>query len=239
MIFYLYEIGDKSPTVQKRHNMNKLTIALILLLGINNLTLAAPIQVDIKYLYYRNGWDNYKTLKNGSVLYREKDFLKIIFTPSQRAYVYIFAKGSSGNIYRIFPMQAFKGKIVNNFNPVLAGEDYHIPKKDKAFSLGGSPGKETLYFIVSKQPDVELESRYSQILYARSIKTQANEMVASRAFEEEVLSRDITDIVYDPVSEQKPSAVYEINEAGKQFIVIRDRLLSCDGCVSRVTYELR
>ncbi|MEN8219827.1 MAG: hypothetical protein ABFS56_26455 [Pseudomonadota bacterium] len=84
-------------------------MTLILLLGTNNLSLAAPIQVDIKYLYYRNGWDNYKTLKNGSVLYREKDFIKIIFTPSQRAYVYIFAKGSSANIYRIFPMQAFKG----------------------------------------------------------------------------------------------------------------------------------
>jgi len=220
--------------------MNKLTqiIAITLLLLINNLSLAAPIQVDIKYLYYRNGWDNYKTLKNGSVLYRQKDFLKIIFTPSQRAYVYIFAKGSSGNIYRIFPMQAFKGKVVNNFNPVLPGVDYYVPKKDKAFSLGGSAGKETLYFIVSKQPEVELESRYSQILQARSIKTQATEMVAaSRGFEEEVLSRDITDIVYDPVSEQKQT--YEINEAGKQFIVIRDRLLSCDGCVSRVSYELR
>ncbi|OAD19169.1 hypothetical protein THIOM_005210, partial [Candidatus Thiomargarita nelsonii] len=148
------------------------------------------------------------------------------------------AKGSSGNIYRIFPMQAFKGKVVNNFNPVLPGVDYYVPKKDKAFSLGGSAGKETLYFIVSKQPEVELESRYSQILHARSIKTQATEMVAaSRGFEEEVLSRDITDIVYDPVSEQKQT--YEINEAGKQFIVIRDRLLSCDGCVSRVSYELR
>ncbi|MEN8219828.1 MAG: hypothetical protein ABFS56_26460 [Pseudomonadota bacterium] len=121
--------------------------------------------------------------------------------------------------------------------------DYHIPKKDKAFSLGGSPGKKTLYFIVSKQPDVELESRYNQILYARSIKTQASEseteMVASRAFEDEVLSRDITDIVYDPIPEQKSSPVYEINEAGKRFTVIRDRLLSCDGCVSRVTYELK
>ncbi|MEN8219560.1 MAG: DUF4384 domain-containing protein [Pseudomonadota bacterium] len=222
--------------------MNKL-IQIIVLLAINNLSIAAPIQVDIKYLYYRNGWDNYKTLKNGSVLYREKDFIKIIFTPSQRAYVYIFAKGSSGNIYRIFPMQTFKGKIVNNFNPVLGGVDYHIPKKDKAFSLGGSPGKETLYFIVSKQPDVELESRYNQILYARSIKTQASEskteIVASRAIEEEVLSRDITDIVYDPLPERKSSPVYEINEAGKQFTVIRDRLLSCDGCVSRVSYELR
>jgi hypothetical protein len=228
--------------------MNKLKltqmigISLILLLGISNLSLASPIQIDIKYLYYRDGWDNYKTLKEGVVLYREKDFLKIIFTPSKLAYVYIFAKGSSGNIYRIFPMQSFKGKIVNNLNPVLANVDYYIPKKDKAFSLGGVAGKETLYFIVSKHIDIELESQYNQLLHARSIKNPATEKVASRAFEEEILSRDITDIVYDPVSEkkaQKPAPVYEINEEGKRFFVIRDRLLRCDNCVSRVTYELR
>ncbi|MDM8561546.1 DUF4384 domain-containing protein [Candidatus Parabeggiatoa sp. HSG14] len=228
--------------------MNKLKltqmigIGLILLLGINNLSLAAPIQVDIKYLYYRDGWDNYKTLKDGSVLYREKDFLKIIFTPSKLAYVYIFAKGSSGNIYRIFPMQSFKGKTVNNLNPVLANVDYYIPKKDKAFSLGGVAGKETLYFIVSKHIDIELESQYNQLLLARTIKNPANEKVASRAFEKVVLTRDISDIVYDPLSEKKvpkPAPVYEINEDGKRFFVIRDRLLSCDGCVSRVTYELK
>jgi len=219
--------------------MFKLFQVIALCVGINHLSFAAPIQVDIKYLYYRNGWDNYKTLKNGAVLYRKKDFLKIVFTPSERAYVYIFSKGSSGNIYRIFPMQAFKGKVVNNFNPVLPGVDYYVPKKGKAFSLGGSAGKETLYFIVSKEADESLESRYSEILQARSIKTPASEMVASRAFEDEVLSRDISDIVYDPVFEQKATAVYEINEAGKHFVVIRDRLLSCDGCVSRVSYDLR
>ena len=36
------------------------------------------------------------------------------------------------------------------------------------------------------------------------IKNPADEVVASRAFEEEVLSCDITDIVYDPMSEKKP-----------------------------------
>jgi len=218
-------------------------LILIFFLGFNNLSLAAPpIQVEVKYLYYRNGWDNYKTIKKGSVLYRNKDFLKIIFTPSQRAYVYIFIKGSSGNIYRIFPMRGFKGKIVNNFNPVSAGVDYHIPKKDKAFSLGGVTGTETIYFIVSKQVDVELENKYSQILYTRSIQNPASETLASRAFEDEVLSRGVSGIVYDSVSKKqmsKPAFFYEINEAGKLFIVIRDRLLSCDGCVSKVTYELR
>ena len=217
-------------------------IILVLLLGVNNLSLAAPIQVDIKYLYYRNGWDNYKTLKDGSVLYREKDFLKIIFTPSQQAHVYIFSKGSSGNIYRIFPLREFKGKVVNNFNPVSAGKNYYVPKQDKMFSLGGVAGKETIYFIVSKHAEVELESQYNQILYARSIKNPADEVVASRALEENVLNRDITDIVYDPMSAKetpKPVPVYEITEAGKRFTVIRDRLLSCEGCVSRVTYELR
>ncbi|RKZ74434.1 MAG: hypothetical protein DRQ57_11020 [Gammaproteobacteria bacterium] len=218
-------------------------ISLILLLGINNLSHAAPIQVDVKFLYYRNGEDNYKTLKEGSALYRKKDFIKIIFTPSQHAYVYIFSKSSSGNISQIFPMPVFKGKVVNNLNPVLPSRDYYIPKKDKAFSLAGVAGKETLYFIVSKHIDVELESQYGEILYARAIKEPASEVIASRAFEEELLSRDITDIVYDPISEkqgQQPAPAYKIiSETGKQFIVMRDRLLSCDGCVSRVTYELR
>jgi len=178
--------------------MKKITIIIISLLASLTAT-AAPIKVDIKYLYYSNNDDNYKTLKNGSILYRGKDYLKIIFTPSQRAYVYIFAKGSSGNIYRIFPMRTFKGKIINNINPVLPGINYHIPKKDKAFKLGGSPGTETIYFITSKHQDIELESKYNKFL----------------------------------------EKSYTISKAGKKYIVMRDRLLSCDGCVSKISYELR
>jgi hypothetical protein len=184
------------------------------------------INFDIKYLYYRDGWDDYKTLKDGSVLYRERDNLKIIFTPSERAYVYIFLKGSSGNIYRLFPMKSFKGKTVGNFNPVQPGEDYHIPKPDKAFSLSG----------------IDLENRYSQILHARSIQSQDALQIASRAFESETLDRDIGEIVPDPIYDlkrKKPTEVYDLSDNGKIFIVIRDRLLSCDGCVSTVTYELR
>ena len=196
--------------------MKKITLTLISLLASLTAT-AAPIEVDIKYLYYNNDDDNYKTLKNSSILYRGKDFLKIIFTPSERAYIYIFAKGSSGNIYRIFPMRAFKGKIINNFNPVLAGINYHIPKKDKAFKLGGSPGTETIYFITSKHQDMELESKYNRIL------------------EKTILTRDFTDITYDPIATKS----YKISKAGKKFIVMRDRLLSCDGCVSKITYELK
>ncbi len=196
--------------------MKTITLTLISLLA-SLTTTAAPIKVDIKYLYYNNDDDNYKTLKNGSILYRGKDFLKIIFTPSQRAYVYIFAKGSSGNIYRIFPMRAFKGKIINNFNPVLAGINYHIPKKDKAFKLGGSPGTETIYFITSKHQDIELESKHNRIL------------------EKTILTRDFTDITYDPIATKS----YTISKAGKKYIVMRDRLLSCDGCVSKISYELR
>ncbi len=203
-----------------------------------------PIKFDIKYLYYRDGWDNYKTLKEGSVLYRGYDFFKMIFTPSERAYVYIFHKGSSGNIYRIFPMKEFRGKVVNNFNPVLPGVDYYVPKADKAFSLGGSPGQETIYFIVSKDKDEELEDRYNQILYAKSRKDPNAQQVANRAFVAEALTRDFIDIVHDPVSDikkQQQADVYEINEAGKRFTVIRDKLSECHegGCVSMITYELR
>lgn len=131
-------------------------------------------------------------------------------------------------------MRAFKGKIVNNFNPVQAGVNYHIPKQDKAFSLGGLAGKESLYFIVSKQQDVELESQYNEILYARSIKNPATQIAATQTFEQTVLTRDFSDIVYDSVSEKKvkkSAPVYKISQDGKQFIVIRDRLLSCDGCL--------
>jgi hypothetical protein len=50
---------------------------------------AQPLQIDVNYLYRGRGEPAFRLLKDGETL-RSGDLFKIIFTPRQTCYVYIF-----------------------------------------------------------------------------------------------------------------------------------------------------
>jgi hypothetical protein len=193
----------------------------------------SDLHFDIKYVYRRKTGGDFNTLTNNTVLY-SGDYYKIIFTPTEKAYVYIFQQGSSGNLYRLFPMKSFGGVTVNNYNPVQPGTEYHIPAKDKSFFLDNQTGTEKLYFMASRQKDETLENQYEQVLIARRSQDAHQTRLAQAALTRSIQMRDPGGIESDPT--QTETFTFSDKE-GKQFTVIRDRLKSCDGCMSEVTFQ--
>ncbi|EDN70761.1 conserved hypothetical protein [Beggiatoa sp. PS] len=193
----------------------------------------SDLSFDIKYVYRRKTGGNFNTLTNNTILY-SGDYYKIIFTPTEKAYVYIFQLGSSGNIYRLFPMKSFGKLTVNNFNPVQARTEYHIPAKDKSFFLDNQTGTEKLYFMASRQKDEALEDQYQQVLVAQRGQEAHQARLAQNTLTRTIKMRDLGGIASDPA--QTETFTFSDDE-GEQFTVIRDRLKSCDGCMSEVTFQ--
>ena len=191
------------------------------------------LDFDIKYVYRHKTESDFHTLTNDTILY-SGDHYKIIFTPTEETYVYIFQQGSSGNIYRLFPMASFAGVTVNNTNPVLPGTEYHIPAKDKSFFLDNQTGTEKLYFITSRQRDQQLENQYQQVLVARGDKNANQTQLAQATLTKSIKTRDPGGIE----SSATQTEIFTISDNdGREFSVIRDRLKSCDGCRSEVTFQ--
>ena len=145
-----------------------------------------PLKFKIDYLYRHKHQFEFKPLTNTATL-KSCDLYKIIFTPLEKSYVYIFQTDSkSNNIIQIFPMYKFKGVILNHSNPVMAETTYHIPKKNISFILDNNSGTtETIYFIAAREPDIELEQLYKEIKIAQ----QHDEIIQSKLETSKILQK--------------------------------------------------
>jgi len=114
------------------------------------------LSFQVNYVYRIKGKGELKQIKNGDIL-KSGDHYKIIFTPDKDCYVYLFQVDSSGQIFKLFPMKAFKEVQVNNLNPVKKGTTYTIPSSEKAFMLDDQVGTERIYLVASKEQNKEIE----------------------------------------------------------------------------------
>ena len=180
-----------------------------------------PINIDIQYRYRPNkGKGEVNTLTDGHFLY-SGDAYQIIFTPTEKTYVYIFQTDSSQNVYRLFPMKSFKGVTLNNSNPVLAGQTYSIPSQNKWFFLDNQMGQETIYFIATRKPQLNLEQQFQQIEIARHDNNSAElDLAQTQLFEEEIKQRAVKKTI--PSDE----------EAGQPFSMLKQHFKTCEGCLN-------
>ena len=186
----------------------------------------AALDFQINYVYRSGGKGNYKTISNGSVLH-SGDYYKIIFTPVEDAYVYIFQVDSANKLYRLFPMAGFSGVTVNNFNPVKAGKTYYIPAKYKSFELDDVTGTETIYFVASRTKDIVLEQQYTLNDIAQSQLAQIQLIETLRKNKGMKAIKD--DVAGDNITWQ---------EQGQTFSVLQRNLEDlCNGCVNILTFE--
>ncbi len=194
-----------------------------------------PLRFQVNYVYRPGGQGPLKPLTEGAVLHSD-DHYKIQFTPQEDSYVYIFQLDSSETIYRLFPMEAFKGVQVNNHNPVKAGVSYTLPAPDKAFKLDEQRGPEVIYFMASRQPDEELENRYEAILQARRQQQMARANALQAQLTRSLTNRGLADIVPD---ESQATTVLPWAKGEIFNLPARQVKDLCPECVSVVTFEHR
>lgn len=189
----------------------------------------------INFVYRPESKGQFEHLTNGSVLH-SGDHYKIIFTPVENCYVYIFQVDSANMVYQLFPMESFGGVTVNNFNPVQAGKTYYIPAEGKSFVLDEQTGTEKIYFLTSRKRDLSIEEQYQQVLESQQtrepLKHQQNQI--ELLLSNKTQSRKIIEVVIAPDETKTMSW----REEGQTFSVFQQRLENmCDGCVYIVTFE--
>lgn len=224
--------------------MNMLILALVLAFTAISPAVATPIEVDVSYVYRRAGTNTFNVLRDGGDL-RTGDAFKIIFTPKENCYVYIFQVDAAGNLFCLFPMDEFKGIQLNNANPVASGQTYYIPAQGKSFVLDDVRGLEKIYFLASRQPDAEL-AQYQHLLQIRH--GQANissEQIAEldrmlakleTTLQGKGQSKGLAVIAPDP----EDSSPVHWSEDGQIFSVLRQRLEGlCDGCLNILQFQHR
>jgi hypothetical protein len=124
------------------------------------------LSFQVNYFYRAVAQGSFKPFTDGAVLH-SGDYYTINFTPGEDSYVYIFQIDSKQGVYELFPMESFKGVELNNRNPVQAGITYTLPTENSAFQLDDQTGRETIYFMASRQPDRTLEDQYAALSQAR------------------------------------------------------------------------
>ncbi len=200
---------------------------------------AQALQFDVAYFYRTGGQGELKPLENGAVL-QSGDHYKIVFTPKQDAYVYIYQTDASEQVWQLFPMQEMKGVVVNHVNPVKAGQTYTLPAEKKSFFLDTQIGEEVLYFVATAQPDEQLEAAYKALQEQRKQPASPQLQVVSRGVVGQIRSRGPGGIANDPSAQAK---VKVETEDGQIFVLNQQQLLglcgSERGCVNVLRFAHR
>lgn len=187
----------------------------------------------INHVYRSQGKGPFNVLENGSTI-QSGDHYKIIFTPNQDCYVYIFQVDSANMVYSLFPMEQFGKLTLNNLNPIKAGQTYYIPAEEKSFILDNQTGTERIYFLASFERDPELEAEYQRTVETqkqRNIEEQLRQI--DRLLNYAIDLRGEAEIIVEPDTH----ATTSWQEEGHTFSVLQHRLENmCDGCVHVLTF---
>ena len=182
---------------------------------------------QLNYVYRHGKRGKFRALNQGDLL-QSGDQYKVIFTPSEDAYVYIYQVDSNDQVFQLFPMKKFGRTVLNNLNPVRGGETYFLPNKSKAFYLDDQTGLERIYLIASREPKTELEALYRQLSKERKRKNREGVQSAQTMLQSMFTSRGMGGIEEEDDDEEEISW----SQKGEVFSIIGKKLNNlCDGCV--------
>lgn len=192
---------------------------------------AAPLLVNLSYVYRTNGQGEFLPIQEGSVLH-SGDHYKLILTASEECFIYIFQVDSANKVFQLFPMGAFGGVTLNNFNPVTQGKTVYIPAESKSFELDTQTGKEKIYFLASRTRDEELETAYRQLAETQ----ERNSLQEQLAAIDELLK--YAEALQQSVDVESPAESVTWEENGQQFSTFLQRLENVrDGVSYVLTFE--
>ncbi len=188
---------------------------------------------ELNFVYRTDGRGAPIPLTEGSTLY-SGDHYKLMFTPTEDCYVYIFQIDTLDKTQQIFPMEEFGGKRFNNVNPVRADQTYMIPTPDDWFRLDQNTGIERIYFWATRKPDEQLE----RLLQQTKSQSDLNEVTTIQLMEYANQVLDEGAKGFDAIV--APSEPANWHEKGKQrtFSAVQQRLQNmCDGCFYVLTFR--
>ncbi|RKZ88355.1 MAG: hypothetical protein DRR19_12620 [Candidatus Parabeggiatoa sp. nov. 1] len=117
------------------------------------------------------------------------------------------------------------------------GVQYFVPARHKSFRLDKNRGKETLYFVATRQPDAMLEQQYQTLLTAQKNRNLETIAVAQQQI---MVSMTKKQRIIEPELENDDSQPVEISEQGERFSVLPRYFNNlCAECVYKVTFEHR
>ena len=186
----------------------------------------------VNFVYRSGGKGEVKTLTKGADVY-SGDYYKVILTPAEDCYIYIFQIDSAQKTQRIFPMEQYRDKILNNVNPVQANRIYYIPTQNDWFRLDQQTGVERIFLWATRQRDEQLEQ-----LVERTKKADSDNVTMElMAYAEQVLaSQPGTARGFDDIVESEPFTWQEDGES-VAFSIVQQRLEElCDGCFYLLTF---
>lgn len=194
---------------------------------------AAPLFVNLSYVYRAGGQGEFLPITEGSVLY-SGDHYKLILTASEECYIYIFQVDSAKKIFQLFPMESFGGVTLNNLNPVQQGKIVYLPAESKSFELDTQTGTEKIYFLASRTRDDDLEAAYRQIAEKQAKNTLQDQLEAL----DQLLN--YAEALQQSVDAEKPAESVTWEEDGQQFSAFFQRLENVrDGVSYVLTFEHR
>ena len=88
-----------------------------------------------------------------SHVFRSGDQVRLKVEANQRGYLYLIARGSSGNWKPLFPSREASDNVVE------ARRGYDVPSSTQAFTFDDQEGKEKLFLLFSRQPISDLDSQ--------------------------------------------------------------------------------
>ena len=198
--------------------------------GVTAVSRPAPLSFQLNHVYRHGAAGPFQPLSNGAVL-RSGDQYKIIFTPTEDAYVYIFQADSAGQVFRLFPMEEFGGIRLDNLNPVTGGKTYFLPTRTKAFQLDRQTGTERIYFTASRQPTRDLEGLYEELSLARRQRDREQTASAQSKLKRLFKRRGVRVVGKD----EAPSVSWQ--QGGEVFSAIGRRLEGlCGECVNVIEF---
>ncbi len=193
-----------------------------------------PLSFQVNYVHRAGATGPFKPFGDGATLH-SGDQYKILFTPSEDAWVYIFQVDSAGQVFRLFPMRAFGGVRLDNVNPATGGKTHVLPARDKAFQLDDQTGTERIYFVASRRPDRELEGLNDKLENARATRNLAGTRSTEARLRQVFTNRGVAGIV----SLQSDTVTWE-DSGGTVFSVVESRLEGlCDTCVNVIEFSHR
>jgi hypothetical protein len=181
--------------------------------------------------------DGLESEVNPTAAFHSGDMVRVKVEGNRDGYLYVIARGSSGNWKPLFPAPDING----GDNHVAAHANYALPSSTQAFTFDDQPGEEKLFIIYSAEPIRDMEgmipSLSQQSKPDRPAATKALPMItASLApitdnFVSQMRNTYSRDLVVQTVTPKAPdaqpaeaastrpeNAVYVVNKTGGRLV---------------------